>query len=166
MRHPLASLTAFASALFAVFFLLPGLAEPTKKLLAKPLKGAAGTNLSGVGKANLDFSKPYGYHLQPILAKINANSTQRVKISQIVGSYRSSIQPLRDEYKEKQQDFIGSMMAGNTAESIMSKQVELGHLSSEITAKYCLMKLEIRRQLDPDQIRLFEDYGREHGWNH
>jgi Spy/CpxP family protein refolding chaperone len=140
-------------------------------LLAEP-KGPAPGTVPGraapavPGKPGLDVSKPYGYHLQPILDKINASSDQRVKITKVVASYRSSLQPLRDHYKEKQQDFISSMISGDAAEAVMSKQVELGHMASEITSKYCLMRLEIRRVLTPQQILLFESYGREHGWNH
>ncbi len=117
-----------------------------------------------VGKA-LDVSKPYGSHLQPILDKIKANPTQRTKISQIVESYRTKIQPLRDEYKQKRQEFLSSMTSGSAAETIMTRQVELSHLSSEISSRYTLMRLEIRRQLTPQQILQFEEYARDHGWN-
>ncbi|HEY9793399.1 MAG TPA: hypothetical protein V6D22_23565 [Candidatus Obscuribacterales bacterium] len=147
-------------------------AEPNKA--GAPATAAVGKsqNQATPGKAaneksgGLDLSKPYGYHLEPILEKIQANTEQRQKISHIVISYRSTIEPLRDQYREKQQEFIGSMLSGGAAEMVMAKQVELGHLSSEITSKYCLMRLEIRRLLSPQQILQFESYGREHGWNH
>lgn len=144
----------------------------------EPTSGANGDN-GGQGKVRgqvsvsntvligktLDVNKPYGSHLQPILDKIQANPTQRVKITQIVESYRTKIQPLRDEYKQKRQDFLSSMTSGSAAETIMTRQVELSHLSSEISSRYTLMRLEIRRQLTPQQILQFEDYAREHGWN-
>lgn len=117
-----------------------------------------------VGKT-LDVNKPYGSHLQPILDKIKANPSQKTKISQVVESYRTKIQPLRDEYKQKRQDFLISMTSGSAAETIMTRQVELSHLSSEISSRYTLMRLEIRRLLAPEQILLFEEYAREHGWN-
>jgi hypothetical protein len=167
MRHLLASLSASASAVIMACLLPQGAeCEPTRKLQPSEPGKSASTPATLSGKPGLDFSRPYGYHLQPILDKINASQDQRVKITQVVVTYRSTIQPLRDQYREKQQDFIGSMISGSAAEMIMSKQVELGHLSSEITGKYCLMKLEIRRLLNPQQILQFESYGREHGWNH
>jgi hypothetical protein len=135
----------------------PALKDPTQ---AVPGKSA------GAKSGGLDLSKPYGYHLEPILEKIQANTDQRQRITHIVVSYRTTIEPLRDQYKEKQQEFIGSMLSGGAAETVMARQVELGHLSSEITSKYCLMRLEIRRLLTPQQILQFESYGREHGWNH
>jgi flagellar biosynthesis chaperone FliJ len=113
----------------------------------------------------LDVSKPYGSHLKPILDRIKASDEQRTKISQIVESYRSRIQPLRDEYKQRRESFLASMTSGATAETIMTRQVELSHLSSEITSRYTLMRLEVRRQLTPQQILQFEAYARENGWN-
>ena len=113
-----------------------------------------------------DVNKPYGSHLEPILSKIKASPDQRTKITQIVQSYKSRIQPLRDEYKLKRDEFIKYMVGGSTAELIMSKQLELGHLSSDMSSKYTLMRLEIRRLLSPEQVLLFEQYAREHGWNH
>lgn len=113
-----------------------------------------------------EINKPYGSHLNPILTKIKATTDQRTKITQIVQSYRSRIQPLRDEYKIKRDEFIKYMVGGGAAEMIMSKQLELGHLSSDMSSKYTLMRLEIRRLLSPDQVVLFEQYAREHGWNH
>jgi hypothetical protein len=103
--------------------------------------------------------------LQPILDRIKASPEQRGKIKTIVESYRAKIQPLRDEYKQKQQEFLASMTSGSSAETIMTRQVELSHLSSEITSRYTLMRLEIRRQLSPEQVLQFEGYAREHGWN-
>jgi Spy/CpxP family protein refolding chaperone len=113
----------------------------------------------------LDVSKPYGYHIEPILKKIKANDDQRLKIKNVVQSYRSKIQPLRDEYKIKRQEFITVMTGGGASETIMAKQMELSRLASEITSKYTLMRLEIRRVLSPPQILLLEEYAREHGWN-
>lgn len=128
-------------------------------------KAATGATVLIGNSKGLDVSKPYGSHLKPILDRIKANSDQSSKIKHIVESYRSKIQPLREEYKQKRQDFLASMTSGGTAEIIMTKQVELSHLSSEISSRYCLMRLEIRRQLTPQQILEFEGYAREHGWN-
>jgi Spy/CpxP family protein refolding chaperone len=155
------SIAASLTAILIAAATLPSIAAPKT-----PSTGAAPDSKSNpVSKNGIDVTKPYGYHLQPILDKINASAEQREKITQVVMSYKATIQPLREQYKGKQQDFIGSMISGGAAETIMSKQVELGHLSSEITSKYCLMRLEIRRHLTPQQILQFESYGREHGWN-
>jgi hypothetical protein len=129
---------------------------------AKP--AATGTPIIGSSKG-MDVTTPYGSHLKPILDRIKATNEQRSKISQVVESYRSRIQPLRDEYKQKRQEFLTAMTSGGTAETIMTKQVELSHLSSEISSRYCLMRLEVRRQLSPQQILQFEAYARENGWN-
>ena len=137
----------------------PAGAEPSK-----PAASPADARKAGAS-GKLDLSKPYGYHLQPILESIKASPEQREKITGIVMSYRSTIQPLRDQYKVKQQEFINVMVSGGATELIMAKQLELGHLYSDIVSKYCLMKLEIRRLLTPQQILQFESYGREHGWN-
>jgi hypothetical protein len=127
---------------------------------------SGGKSLPILGSSkSMDVSTPYGSHMKPIMDRIKASPDQRTKISSIVESYRSRIQPLRDEYKQKRQEFLTSMTSGGTAETIMTKQVELSHLSSEITSRYCLMRLEIRRQLSPQQILQFEAYARENGWN-
>lgn len=128
-----------------------------------PVLGVPG--VFGASKTNLDFSRPYGYHLQPILEKIKASPEQREKIIVVVQSYRAKIQPLRDEYKLKRQEFVAVMTSGAPAETIMAKQVELSHLASEITNRYTLMRLDMRRVMNPQQILLFEDYARQHGWN-
>lgn len=114
---------------------------------------------------NIDVTSPYGSHLKPILDTIKATDEQRTKISRVVDGYRSRIQPLRDEYKQKRSEFLTAMTSGGAAETIMTKQVELSHLSSEISSRYCLMRLEIRRLLTPQQILQFEAYARENGWN-
>ncbi len=116
-------------------------------------------------KASIDVSRPYGSHLQPILQKIKANAEQRQKITVIVQSYRSKIEPLRQDYRIKNQDFLASLINGCSSETVMAKQVEVGHLSSDISSKYCLMRLEIRRLLAPDQIVLYEEYIRQQGWS-
>lgn len=120
---------------------------------------------AGLRTPTIDVSKPYGYHLEPILQKIKATPDQRTKIVVVVQSYRSKIQPLRDEYKQRRQEFITVMTGGAAAETIMAKQVELSHLASDITSKYTLMRLEVRRIMTPQQILQFEDYARQHGWN-
>src|SRR5581483_11602207 len=67
------------------------------------------------GSSKIDVTKPYGYHLQPILDKIKASPDQRQKITSIVQSYKSTIQPLRDQYKVRQQEFISLMVSGGAA---------------------------------------------------
>jgi Spy/CpxP family protein refolding chaperone len=142
-------------------------AEPGKQPPAGAQNGdAAKKTPPAAGGGKLELNRPYGYHLKPILERINANPEQRDKIGHIVESYRSTIQPMRDQYKQKQQEFISAMVGGGSNETVMAKQLELGHLYSDIVSKYCLMRLEIRRLLSPQQILQFEAYGREHGWNH
>jgi hypothetical protein len=138
--------------------------QPNSPPNQKPSVTAGSTPIIGSSRTP-DVTTPYGSHMKPIMDRIKATTDQRTKIGQIVESYRSRIQPLRDEYKQKRQEFLTSMTSGGTAETIMTKQVELSHLSSEISSRYCLMRLEIRRQLSPQQILQFEAYARENGWN-
>lgn len=148
------------------------MSEPNKGAAApaasspKPAPVLAAGKAAGADKPGLEMTRPYGYHLEPILSKIQATSDQKVKITMVVMSYRSTIEPLREQYRTKQQQFIDSMLSGGAAETMMAQQVELGNLSNRISSKYCLMRLEIRRLLNPQQILEFESYGREHGWNH
>lgn len=133
----------------------------------KPPSGTTskGSVLPLTTSKSIDVTSPYGSHLKPILDRIKATDDQRGKITHVVDGYRSRIQPLREQYKQKQNEFLTAMTSGGTAETIMTKQVELSHLSSEISSRYCLMRLEIRRLLTPQQILQFEAYAREHGWN-
>lgn len=150
---------------FGTFLFAPaGFAGPQTGSAASPSNKTSSVPVLG-GSKGMDVSRPYGSHLKPILDRIKATPDQRVKIGSIVESYRSRIQPLREEYKQKQTEFLTSMTSGGTAETIMTKQVELSHLSSEINSRYYLMRLEVRRQLTPAQILQFEAYAREHNWN-
>lgn len=165
-RQTLLAYSAIACALVGT--VAPSWAEPATTSTDPSLVPASASDKKkpGLGKAaTLDVSKPYGFHLQPILDKIKADDQQRKRISEIVASYKTKIQPLRDDYKVKRQEFLSSMFSGGAAETIMSRQMELSHLSSDITSKYCMMRLEIRRALSPQQILLYESYSREQGWN-
>jgi hypothetical protein len=110
------------------------------------------------------FSKPYGSHLKPLLQRIQASPEQERRISMIVESYRSKIEPLRQSYKDKNQDFLKSVLSGMSPEIVMSKQIELGHLYCDISSQYCLLGLEVRRILNPEQIIKYEQYKREQDW--
>lgn len=112
------------------------------------------------------FDKPYGYHLAPILEHIHADSDQRDKITAIVSSYRSKIEPLRIVYKQKSQDFLVAVTKGLASDLIISQQMQLGQIYSDINSQYCLMSLAIRRLLKPDQIVLYEEYRHAQGWSH
>lgn len=110
------------------------------------------------------FQKPYGYHLSPILDHIHANPAQREKITEIVSGYRSKIEPLRIIYKQKSQDFLSAVTKGLPSDLILSQQMQLGQLYSDINSQYCLMSLAVRRLLKPDQIVLYEEYRKTQGW--
>lgn len=110
------------------------------------------------------FSKPYGHHLAPILEHIQASSTQRSQITSLVMSYRSKIEPLRNLYRQKSQEFLTCVVKGDTADLIISKQLQLGQLYADITSQYCLMSLAVRKLLKPEQIVLYEEYKKQQGW--
>ena len=125
-------------------------------------KSTPGT-IPGVKSANA-FSKPYGYYLNPILVHIQANHDQQEKITAIVQSYRGRVQPLVEEYKQKNQEFLTNVAHGHAPEVIMDEQTHIGRLYSDITLVYCQMSLEVRKVLTPEQIVQYEEFKRQQGW--
>lgn len=117
-----------------------------------------------LGRNPTAFSKPYGFYLNPILEHIHANPDQRTKITAILQSYRGRLEPLRNEYKQKNQELLNKLSHGDKPEEIMNEQTHLGRLYTEITTNYCQMSLEVRKQLDPGQIVLYEEFKRKQGW--
>ena len=156
--------------LIALSMTLPALAQPQTGEQTAQGSGAKSLDRPGIAPAaavkskTMDFSKPYGSHLQPILTKINANADQKVKITSIVQSYKSKLEPMRQEYRKCREEFLNCITTGSSAETVMQKQVELGHLSSDISSTYTLMRLEIRRLLKPEQVIQYEWYCRKQGW--
>lgn len=111
------------------------------------------------------FDKPYGYYLNPLLDYIQANSDQRTKITVILQSYRGKIEPLRNDYNSKRQEFLDNVVKGVSSDTIMSQEIKMGHLYQEINSHYCQMSLEVRRVLNPDQIVRYEEFKRQRGWS-
>lgn len=124
------------------------------------------TNVSVVlgGRPKDAFTKPYGYYLNPILQHIHANPEQKVKITAILQSYRGRLEPLRTEYRQKNQELLNKLSHGDKPEAIMDEQTHLGRLYTDITLYYCQMSLEVRKCLSPDQIVLYEEFKRKQGW--
>ena len=110
------------------------------------------------------FDKPYGYHLNPILDAIKANSEQRKKITAILEEMRPMIEPLRVKFKEKQAVFLNGMATGASAEDLLCAQRELGQIRGEINDQYLLMRLRVRKLLNPTQIAPYEKYLAAQGW--
>lgn len=128
---------------------------------------AAKPSDKGVIKPGIDTSvgrQPYGYHLKRILIKINATPPQQEKIGAIVESHRPKLEPLREEYRQKSEEFLTLICTGKPAEVVMTRQNQLNQLHNEIISEYCVMRLEIRRLLQPNQWELFQDYSRQQGW--
>lgn len=153
----------------AILFIAGFLAFPRAYSQGSTGDGVDGSKAAAsVGGAAADhsnqFSKPYGYYLLPILDYVHANKDQRDKISAIVQSYRSRIEPLSTEYKQKNQELLNNLSQGGSSEAIMGQQTHLGRLYSEITLYYCQMSLEVRKNLAPDQIVLYEEFKRQRGW--
>jgi Spy/CpxP family protein refolding chaperone len=111
------------------------------------------------------MASAYGSHMEPILKKINASPEQRQKISVIVASYKPKIEPMRQEYREKSQQFLNFIVTGQPAVTVMERQNELNKLYSTIITQYSMMQIEIRKTLTPEQTKLFEEYKRQQGWN-
>lgn len=111
------------------------------------------------------FREPHGSHLEPILRKINASPEQRVRITTIVTSFKPKIEPLRQEYRLKSQEFINCLVTGEPAEAVMARMGELNQLYGSIVTQYSLMRLEIRKVLTPDQRKAYEEYRHQQGWD-
>ena len=112
------------------------------------------------------FNRPYGYYMNPILEYVKADQVQRERITAVVRSIRGRIQPLTDEYKQCNQEFLNNLAHGEHSETIMDEQTHLGRLFSDITLSYCQMSLEVSKVLSPDQIVLYEKFKRQQGWTH
>lgn len=122
-------------------------------------------NSAEPGKGPADsFSRPYGSHLAAILNTVNATAEQRTNITAIVESFRPKIDPLRQTYNQKRQEFLTGITTGLSSDQIMVKQTDLSQLYVDISCQYCRMSLEIRRHLRPDQIVLYESYRMKQGW--
>ncbi|MBA3994045.1 MAG: hypothetical protein C0469_11010 [Cyanobacteria bacterium DS2.3.42] len=114
--------------------------------------------------ANDGFDKPYGYYVNPILEAVKANDEQRKKITQIVEELRPTIEPLRKKFKEKQTAFLSGMATGASAEDLLVAQRELGRIRGEINDQYLLMRLRVRKVLQPSQLPAYDDFLAHKGW--
>lgn len=110
--------------------------------------------------------KPFGYYTTPILDAVNADENQRKKITAIVEELRPVIEPLKKKFKEKQSAFLGGMSSGATAEDLLTSQRELGRIRGEINDQYLLLRLRIRKVLQPQQMALYDDFLVKQGWRH
>lgn len=115
--------------------------------------------------ANESINKPYGSHLGPILTHISANNEQRDKITAIVQNFRPRIEPLKNQCSELNRTYLNAVIRGAPSEAIMEQQSKLSQVNQQMCAQYCLMSLEIRRLLTPDQVRLYEEYRQRQGWS-
>ena len=124
------------------------------------------TNVSAVlgGRPSNAFTRPYGFYLNPILEHVHANPDQKTRITAILQSYKGRLEPLRSEYKQKNQDLLNKLAHGDKPETIMDEQTHLGRLYTDITLYYCQMSLEVRKVLNPEQIVLYEEFKRKQGW--
>ncbi len=114
--------------------------------------------------ANDGSEKPYGYYTPFILDAVKANEDQRKKITAIVEELRPTIEPLRKKFKEKQSVFLTGMSTGASAEDLLCAQRELGQIRGEINDHYLLMRLRVRKLLDPNQQNLYDDFLSKQGW--
>lgn len=137
-------------------------APDDKENTAKP---APTKNFTGTAKSPAEpFSRPYGSHLTAILDTVNATPEQKTSITAVVEAFRPKIDPLRQTYNQKRQEFLTSITTGLSSDQIMVKQTDLSQLYSDISCQYCRMSLEIRRQLRPEQIVQYESYRMKQGW--
>ncbi|MBY0549605.1 MAG: hypothetical protein K2W95_20170 [Candidatus Obscuribacterales bacterium] len=139
------------------------IADPDDK--DTPSKSSPAKNAAGTAKSPAEpFSRPYGSHLQAILDTVSATPEQRSSITAVVEAFRPKIDPLRQTYNQKRQEFLTGITTGLSSDQIMVKQTDLSQLYSDISCQYCRMSLEIRRQLRPEQIVQYESYRMKQGW--
>ena len=130
-----------------------------------PVKSAGAAGDAGVVATNAgQFGQRYGSHLEPILVKISATPEQRKTITGILTTYKPKVEPLRQEYRVKSQEFLDYIVQGKPADVVMSRQGELNHIYSAIITQYSMMRIEIRKQLTDQQCVQFEEYRRKQGW--
>ena len=171
MSHSALLLFAFVVTSFSVVFAqdqLPESKAGSSNKTAGTLSSLQSLSIPALSQSpskTADFSKPYGYHLQPILVRIHATDDQKLKITAVMESYRGRIDPLRSQYTKLNQLFLQDIVKGQTADQIMSEQSKLGHLYTEITSQYCIMSVEMRKLLSADQIVQYEQYKHEQGWS-
>lgn len=115
-------------------------------------------------QSNDGFERPYGYFTPFILEAVKANEDQKKKITAIVEELRPTIEPLRKKFKEKQTVFLSGMATGATAEDLLCAQRELGQIRGEINDQYLLMRLRVRKLLQPAQQELYDDFLAKQGW--
>lgn len=108
--------------------------------------------------------RPYGHFTPMILDTVKANDDQRRKITAIVEELRPTIEPLRKKFKEKQTVFLSGMASGASAEDLLCAQRELGQIRGEINDQYLLMRLRVRKLLQPAQQELYDDFLAKQGW--
>ncbi|MBX9569757.1 MAG: hypothetical protein K2X77_12745 [Candidatus Obscuribacterales bacterium] len=138
--------------------------DGTKKNAGEAASGEPAPATGADGKPVAAFNKPYGYYLNPMLDHIQADPDQRAKITVILQNYRGRLEPLRNEYNAKRQEFLTNVVKGVSSDVIMAQQIKIGHLYEEITSHYCQMSLEVRRLLKDDQIVRYEEFKRQRGW--
>jgi len=138
---------------------MPACAQNAGKSTSSAPSAAKVTPDAAIGR------QPYGFHFQQIMVRISATPPQRQQIEAIVEAHRPKIVPLKEEYRQKSEEFLSLICTGKSAEQVMSSQIQLNQLHNAITNEYYLMRLEIRRLLQPNQWEVFQTYVREQGWD-
>ena len=158
--------SALGFSLLYVLVLTPVVAQNKdgSKAFSLPTRAGADKAADSVMAHASQMSQKHGSHLQPILAKIGATPQQRESITMIVMTHKPKLEPLRQEYKIKSQEFLDFIITGKPDDVIMSRQTELNQLYSTIVTQYSQMRIEIRKHLTPDQCVKFEEYRRAQGW--
>lgn len=109
--------------------------------------------------------RPYGYYINPICDAVKATDDQRKKILAISEELRPTIEPLKKKFVEKQAVFLSGMATGASAEDLLCAQRELGQIRGEINDQYLLMRLRVRKVLQPVQIAAYDDFIAKQGWS-
>ncbi len=96
--------------------------------------------------------------LEVLLDRISASRKQREQINRIVSSYGADLKTLRKQLEASRSDFITNITQGKSPEAVMAKEAQLSKFTSSVEMQTSLMQLEIRKLLQPEQWRIFEDY--------
>jgi len=163
-RLALALLPSLLSLCAVQAVLLPPASADPEPAKSAPAAGQFAAQGGAVASTASQFGQRYGTHLEPILQQISATPAQRQTITTIVLTYKPKIEPLRQEYRVKSQEFLDFIVQGKPADVVMARQGELNTLYSAIVTQYGMMRIEIRKQLSEPQRVKFEEYRRKQGW--
>lgn len=111
------------------------------------------------------FQKHPGFH--PFGPRLNLTEDQRGKMKELRKNFWADTHDLRYDIKMKRVEVQKLFTDPKTDDAtLLSKEKELNDLKHQLMDKKAEMKVEWRKILTPDQIRMLDRIHRHHGWHH